>query len=71
MNFILGKIEVPEFSNIKFSFNMSYFCPYFFNLRYFDMAMKPSFKVQNIALINVKQNEKELMKLIKKLAKYK
>ena len=35
---------------------MSYFCHYyFFNLTYFDTAIKP-FKVQNIALINIKWN---------------
>ena len=53
--FTLGKIKVPEFFNIKFSFNMSYFCHYyyFFKSLYFDMPIKPSFKVKNIALINV------------------
>ena len=25
-----GNIKVPEFYNIKFSFNMSYFCHYYF-----------------------------------------
>ena len=34
---------------------MSYFCHYYlFNLLYFDMVIKPSFKVQKIALINIK-----------------
>ena len=49
---------MPEFFNIKFSFNMSYFCLFFkFNLFHLllliqDMAIKPSFKVQNFALVN-------------------
>ena len=64
--FTLGKIKVLQFFNIKFSFNMSYFCHYYFlNSLYFDMAIKPFFKVQNIALINVNYNEKELIKGMK------
>ena len=33
-----------------------------FNSLYFDMTIKPSLKVQNIALINVNYNEKEVIK---------
>ena len=46
-----GEIKVPDFYNIKFSINMSYFF-------WLDMFIKPSFKVKNIALINIKYNEK-------------
>ena len=50
---------MPEFFNINFSFNMSYFCNYFFfNSLYFDMAIEPAFKVQNVVLMNVKYSEK-------------
>ena len=58
--FTLGKIKVPEFFNIKFSFNMSYFLSsLFFNSFYFDMAIKPYFKAQNIALITLSHSQKK------------
>ena len=40
----------------------NFFHDYFFNSLYSDMAIKPSFKVQNIPLINIKYSEKELIK---------
>ena len=43
-------------------FIISHFFNYFFNYFYFDMSIKPSFKVQNIALINIKYSKKELIK---------
>ena len=49
-----GKNKVPEFFDKKFSVNISYFWHYFFNSVYSDMAIKPSFEVQNTALMNVK-----------------
>ena len=64
MYLTLGNKKVPKFFNIIFSFNMSYFCYYyFFNSLFFDMAIKYSLKVQNNTLINVKRNEKELIKV--------
>ena len=46
----------------KFIIFHIFFIIIFFNSLYFDMTIKPSFKVQNIALINIKYNEKELTK---------
>lgn len=48
MYLTLGNKKAPKFLNIKFSF---------------DMAIKYSLKVQNNTLINVKRNEKELIKV--------
>ena len=51
------KIKVLDVYNIIFSFNISYFFHYYiFNSLCFDMAIKPSFEVQKIALIKVKYN---------------
>ena len=61
-----GKIKVLEVYNINFGFSISYFFHYYlFNSLYFDMAIRPLFKVQNFTLINVKYNGKELIKWMK------
>ena len=62
--FTLQKIKVPEFFNIKFSFNMSFFVMIIF-LIHFILIWLLSLLLKYKTLINVKYDEKELIKGMK------
>ena len=62
--FTLQKIKVPEFFNIKFSFNMSFFVM-IISLIHFILIWLLSLLLKYKTLINVKYDEKELIKGMK------
>ena len=62
--FTLQKIKVPEFFNIKFSFNMSFFAM-IISLIHFILIWLLSLLLKYKTLINVKYDEKELIKGMK------
>ena len=62
--FTVQKIKVPEFFNIKFSFNMSFFVMIIF-LIHFIFIWLLSLLLKYKTLINVKYDEKELIKGMK------
>ena len=62
--FTLQKIKVPEFFNIKFSFNMSFFVM-IISLIHFILIWLLSLLLKYKTLINFKYDEKELIKGMK------
>ena len=62
--FTLQKIKVPEFFNIKFSFNKSFFVM-IISLIHFILIWLLSLLLKYKTLINVKYDEKELIKGMK------
>ena len=62
--FTLQKIKVPEFFAIKFSFNMSFFVMIIF-LIHFILIWLLRLLLKYRTLINVKYDEKELIKGMK------